>query len=473
MKPFCFVITSFSKKPNLKDLQAKFDLKKTDIPVQNIDFDKIYDELVEPAIKQAGMEPLIERQEQSFGSIDKTMYEKIILCEFCIADLTNLNPNAYYELGMRYAVRPFTTIPIIASSHFPLPFDISTNRTYTYKVNQEFELANKEQDISQLVKILRYARENRKTDSPLYDLVNGISFQNTVAHEKTDVFRDRVIYDEEIAKELKYARTASGDDPQKVKSARIDAINKVVEKYKPLDTIETGVLIDMMLSYRNIKAFEEMLAFIKQLPRYVFETIMVQEQYAFALNRTGSQRQPVDDVMIDEAEAVLRKLEIDKKASSETYGIWGRIHKDKYDRAYGLSMIDEANVHLENALAYYRKGFESDMRDAYPGINYVTCLELSGDRANALRMAPVVEYAVRSAMKRKEPNYWDYATLMELAVIENNMKEATSNLIKARSVANETRMFDTTRGNLDIIINYRKQRGEETADIEKLARLLG
>src|SRR5690554_2943442 len=138
MNPFCFVITSFNKKPNLKDLQAKFESKKMSEPVQIIDFDKIYEDLIMPAIKLAGMEPLIEREESNFGSIQKTMYEKIILCEFCIADLTNANPNAYYELGMRYAVRPFTTIPIIASSHFPLPFDVGFNRTFVYQVDSDF-----------------------------------------------------------------------------------------------------------------------------------------------------------------------------------------------------------------------------------------------------------------------------------------------------------------------------------------------
>ena len=150
MGPYCFVVTSFDKKPNLKDLQAKFESKKLDEPIQKINFDKIYEELVKPAIVKAGMEPLIEREESSFGSIHKTMYEKIIMCEFCMADLTNANPNAYDELGMRYAVRPFTTIPIIASSHFPLPFDVGFDRTFVYQVDKDFNLSDKDNDIQKL-----------------------------------------------------------------------------------------------------------------------------------------------------------------------------------------------------------------------------------------------------------------------------------------------------------------------------------
>ena len=126
MNPYCFVITSFGKKENLNNLKSNYVAGKTE-PLQVIDFDKIYDDLVKPAIIKAGMEPLIEREESNFGAIHKTMYEKIVLCEFCVADLTNANPNAYYELGMRYAVKPYSTIPIIASSHFPLPFDVGIN----------------------------------------------------------------------------------------------------------------------------------------------------------------------------------------------------------------------------------------------------------------------------------------------------------------------------------------------------------
>lgn len=55
MNPFCFVITSFDKKPNLKDLQAKFLSKNLNEPIQKIDFDRIYEDLVLPAIKLVEM----------------------------------------------------------------------------------------------------------------------------------------------------------------------------------------------------------------------------------------------------------------------------------------------------------------------------------------------------------------------------------------------------------------------------------
>jgi hypothetical protein len=474
MNPYCFVITSFGKKENLYDLKVKYSNGTKD-PVQLIDFDMIYEKLVKPAIIGAEMEPLIEREEDSFGIIHKTMYEKIVLCEFCIADLTNLNPNAYYELGMRYAVKPFTTIPIIASSHFPIPFDIGPDRTFPYQVDKDFNLCDREKDIKKLANILRHAKKTRSTDSPLYDMINGIAFQNSVAHEKTDVFREKVSYDQTIKEELAYARnvTEVKEDKEKNKLLRIKAINKVISKYEPLENIETAVLIDIMISFRNIEAFKEMLLFIEKLPRYVFETVMVQEQYAFVLNRVGGKTTPVDEVMINKSEDVLRKLEKEGKASSESYGIWGRIHKDRFDRAYKSGDAEEANFHLKNAMKSYEKGFESDPRDAYPGVNYVTCLELLGQKDIALRLLPAVEYAVKAKMKRKEPDYWDYASLLELAVIENRFNDAKMLFFEAKPMAKESWMFATTRGNLDKIIHSRKNRGEETKESEIIAGLFG
>ena len=466
MNPYCFVITSFGKKDNLNDLKDKFSSKKTDEKIMQINFDSIYDDLVKPAIIAAGMEPLIEREEANFGSIHKTMYEKILLCEFCIADLTNLNPNAYYELGMRYAVKPFSTIPIIASSYFPLPFDIGPNRTFAYTVDKDFNLSDKENDIKKLAAILLHAKGNHSTDSPLYDLVNGIYFQNSVDHDKTDVFRDKVIYDDKIKEELAYARTVKGDAATTNKQARVNAIKAIIDKYKPLENIETAILIDIMISFRNIEAFPEMKEYIETLPRYVFTTVMVQEQYAFVLNRNGGKANPVDTVMIDKAEAVLKALEDAGKASSETYGIWGRIYKDKFDKAYEKDKR-AAKVPLQKACDIYQKGFESDIRDAYPGVNYVTCLELLGQKDQSLRLVPAVECAVKSKIKHKgDADYWDKATLLELSIIESKYDAAWDLFYEAEPLAKESWMMDTTLNNLQKILNYRKERGEDTTQLE-------
>ena len=57
----------------------------------------------------AGLDGIRADEEQGAGFIHKLMYERILLSEYAIADLTLLNANVYYELGIRHAARPETT----------------------------------------------------------------------------------------------------------------------------------------------------------------------------------------------------------------------------------------------------------------------------------------------------------------------------------------------------------------------------
>ncbi len=49
------------------------------------------------------------------------MLERLILCEFAVADLTTANANVFYELGLGYAVRPSSTVLAFAEGGRELP----------------------------------------------------------------------------------------------------------------------------------------------------------------------------------------------------------------------------------------------------------------------------------------------------------------------------------------------------------------
>ena len=120
-----------------------------------------------------------------------------------------------------------------------------------------------------------------------------------------------------------------------------------------------------------------------------------------------------------------------------------------------------------------KKGLKRIYVMRYPGVNYVTCLELSGDVDKAMRLVPAVECAVLSKMKRKEPDYWDYATLLELAVIENRFEEAEEFYWEAKPLAN--RKLDVRNYKRQLRQNHKLQEnndGENTAAIEKISAML-
>lgn len=419
---------------------------KTDSEGNEIDFDEVYTSLIKPAIIAADMAPIRADEETINGIIHKPMYERLILCDYAIADLTTANANVFYELGIRHAVKPFTTITIF-SSNTNLPFDVNFLRSMIYNYDTVEKLTELNDDIKKLKEQLLNAKKEKTTDSPVYQLVSGISFQNSVAHEKTDIFREMVTYREEIKTKLRIARGVDGG-----KEARLKAINLIVEELV-LENEETGVLIDAMLSFRAISAYEEMVKFIDTMPAHVRQTVMVQEQLGFALNRLKKHEQAI---------ALLEKVIEENGPSSETYGILGRVYKDLFDRALENKNEFLAEAELERAYETYRKGFEADWRDAYPGVNAVTLLELLGRNDQIEKMVAVVEYAVLRKLDQKTPDYWDYATLLELAVIENNSATSREYMKKALTCPIEgSWMFDTTTRNIDLILKYRKKRIED------------
>jgi hypothetical protein len=83
-------------------------------------------------------------------------------------------------------------------------------------------------------------------------------------------------------------------------------------------------VIDLFLSYRAVNAWEKMIDLVNKMCVPLVSTIMVQEQFGFALNRSGRS---------EEAEQVLLKLIKNRGPSSETYGILGRVYKDRWEAA--------------------------------------------------------------------------------------------------------------------------------------------
>src|SRR5438552_6886831 len=120
--PLCFVLMPFGR--------------KTDHYGRSVNFDAVYRDVIAPAIQDAEMEPLRADEEIAGGIIHKPMFERLILCEYAVADLTTANANVFYELGVRHAVRPWSTTLIFAEDS-RLPFDVGLLRALPYKIQAD------------------------------------------------------------------------------------------------------------------------------------------------------------------------------------------------------------------------------------------------------------------------------------------------------------------------------------------------
>ncbi len=91
-KPLCFVIMPFGTKKNAEG--------------HLIDFDTVYRDFIQPAVAAAAMEPIRADKETIK---DKSTHERLLLCDYAVADLTLADARIFYQLGIRQAVKPATT----------------------------------------------------------------------------------------------------------------------------------------------------------------------------------------------------------------------------------------------------------------------------------------------------------------------------------------------------------------------------
>lgn len=426
MNSLCFVLMPFGRKPAASGM--------------SVDFDAVYSELIAPGVKLAGLEPLRADQELTGGIIHKPMFERLILCEFAVADLTTANANVFYELGLRHAVRPASTLLLFAEGTGQLPFDVALLRALPYKLGADGKPADTAQGREGIAARLREARE-LATDSPVYQLVDGFP---DIQRLKTDVFREQVKYRTETKSRLAAARKHG-----------LEAVRAVEASLGKIADQEAGVVIDLFLSYRAVRAWMDMTTLVGKMSPPLARSVMVQEQLGLALNRDGRG---------EEAEQVVLGVLEKHGPSSETYGILGRVYKDRWEAALKRGENFLAVGLLDKAIDAYVKGFEADWRDAYPGINAVTLMELK-DPPDPRRhgLIPVVTYAVERRIAAGRPDYWDFATQLELAVLGKQEAQASNALGKALATVREKWEPETTARNLRLIREARERRGETLA----------
>src|SRR5262252_3697404 len=119
-----------------------------------IDFDAVYRDLIAPAIASADLEPIRADEEMTGGIIHKPMFERLILCEYAVADLTTANANVFYELGVRHAVKPATTILLFAADGTRLPFDVAPLRSLPYQLGPDGKPSSTTVDRAKLMQLL-------------------------------------------------------------------------------------------------------------------------------------------------------------------------------------------------------------------------------------------------------------------------------------------------------------------------------
>ena len=420
-RPLCFVLMPFGRKP--------------DAAGGVVDFDTVYRVLLLPALEDAGLDALRSDHDLAGSILHKPLLERLIHSEYAIADLTTSNPTVLYLLGIRHALKGHTTVVVCAEGP-AFDFGLGLLRPLIYRLNSVGRPEGVEAFRQSLVERLRRSAES--VDSPVFQLIDPVA-REEAGSENAARFRNSIQY--------------SADFRRRLAEARVDGIQALRELEQELGSIEStksDLALDLFRAYRSVAAWPEMNALAEKFPIELRNTPHVLEQWAMALNRVGEGRR---------AEAMLRGLLERLGPSSETFGLLGRVYKDRWQAALDRGDAPAAQQALDQATECYLRGFETDWRDAYPGINALTLMELQEPPdPHRTKLLAVVRYAVERRMATRKPDYWDNATWLEIAVLDSDEAAANAALTAVLASVREVWEPETTLRNLRLIRAARERR---------------
>src|ERR1044072_8464264 len=163
-KGTCFVVMGFGKKTD-------FETGRT------LHRDMSYKNTITPAVEAAGMTCGRADEIVHSGMIDVPMYEELLNADVVVADLSSSDLNALYELGVRHALRPYTTVVIAEDGIKVFPFDLShvVVRQY-HHLGEDIGVKEAKRFSDLLTKAIVHVmkKDPREKDSPVYTLLNKL-----------------------------------------------------------------------------------------------------------------------------------------------------------------------------------------------------------------------------------------------------------------------------------------------------------
>lgn len=342
---------------------------KTDLATgRKLNLDKSYHALIKPVVEAKGMHCVRADEILHSGSIDLQMYQQLLSADVVIADLSTANVNAFYELGIRHALKPKTTI-IISEELLSYPFDLNHIVINKYSHLGDsidyFEVLRFQKHLSETIdKVL----VSETPDSPVYTFLDGLmppALKNKARKVVTQIGK---------------AITASVPSPH------------------PGDPT-LSIIIQQGEAALKAKQFEA----AKLLFETALKTVTIESETNLSNNiylvqrlalATYQARHPDYVTALQKALEWLRKIDLARTNDPETVALAGSIEKHLFEERLG-------DVHLNNAIELYQRGYYL-LHNRHNGINLAYLLHLRSTTSLAVTKEDVIADWVWANRIRKE-----------------------------------------------------------------------
>ncbi|MER2511290.1 MAG: tetratricopeptide repeat protein [Nitrosomonas ureae] len=387
-----------------------------------INSDLIYSQILEPALEKAGFDAFRAEEEQSAGEINPNTLQELLIADLVLVDLSANNPNLWYELGVRHALR-CRGVVFVSDSSRTKAFDTFTHRIYNYHIKDGSpDPAHVENDIRAIAELLRAPLEDGAANpvSPIYTLLPDLiqpdwrCLRIGAAGEFWSHIDDWAALIERARKagRTEDILTLAGETP--FTALRIEARLKAGK----------ALLIDRHYHF----ALEQFEIAVKTAP----DNLEAARLRGLCLLRFGH---------ADDARAAFEKLLAEHPDDVETWSLLGRLEKDAWvaswlrEGAPPAQMRDDAayeDALLQRAIDTYSTAFRLSPYNYYVGISAVTLMHLYHDLTGqprfdheAISMAGAISWAANNKQLDSDP-YWAKVTLAELAVLQGTPSDVIS-----------------------------------------------
>ena len=402
----CFVIMGYGPK---KDYQTG----------RTLDLDKTFENLIKPVFDSLKIKCFRAKDIRHTGVIDVPMYEWIYKADIVVADLSTLNSNALYELGVRHALKPQTTI-VISENQCKYPFDINHTLIEPYEhLGKDIGVSEAKRFKKELKKKIKTILLNEKKDSPVYTYM-----PNLVPPYLSD----------EFPLQLK---------ERKKNEPTLSELIQDAEKAK--DNNEFKIAAEL---FKICLRFEPNNSFLIQ-------------RLTLVTYKSGS---PNPTKSLLNAKKILTKLDPDETTDIETLGLSGAIDKRLYE-------ITNRIDYLKSSIKHYEKGFYIN-DDYYNGINLAFLFNILAKATKSKEVSD--SYFVQASIirkrivtickdliadkrfKQREDKHWIYQSLAQAYLGLNNSKKFNELLPKIKKYSNGQFDLDTFLEQNDKLIKMTK-----------------
>ncbi len=407
---------------------------KADPDGKLIYFNRIYDELLRPALEKAGLDVIRADEEQRAGDIRVDMFQELLMADLVLVDLTLDNPNVWYELGVRHALRARGVI-LTLGPRGTKPFDIYTDRKLGYRLKDgapdpDFLAA----DIDALARMTRetLAAGPERIVSPVYSLLPNLlepdwkSLRAGAARTFWSQYDDWSAWIERARKAERPEDILVLADEAPVTALRVEA------KLLAGKALFAG------------KHFNFALEQFETACRFDPTNLDAARRRGMCLQRIGRN---------DDARAIYKKILSTHPKDVETWALLGRLDKDAWVESWnreestpeqkrGDAGYEDAL--LLNAIESYVTGFRAAPGHYYSGINALTLIHLYRDLTGQASpydtqidcMAGGVSWAAGCELLAQN-NFWGRATLGDLAVLRGDAAAVTKAYKEAIALADK------------------------------------